>query len=138
MSANAHQFLKMPDSLWQNIYWHHNGVDSRKYSGSVLYIGMGSCFLPRTQSSLVVKTVIVEIDPSVISYNLTENNLCSTWTVVQYDAWQYQPEDLFDIIVVDIWYGQESRQTVTTLCDRYRPYLAPNGKIDYLSTVILG
>lgn len=127
----------MPDSLWQNIYWHHNGVDSRNYAGSVLYVGMGSCFLPRTQSPRVTNTVIVEIDPTVIAFNTTKKHLHTDWTVVEADAWSYEPADVFDKIVVDIWYGQEIHSNVTKLCDRYRPYLAAGGTIDYLSTVVM-
>lgn len=137
MPHTIEQFLDMPDSLWQNIYWHHNAVDSRNYAGAVLYLGMGSCFLPRNQSDLVTKTVIVEIDPAVIAYNKAKNNLSDTWTVVQDDAWLHEPTDLFNIIVVDIWYGQETRLMIEKLCDRYRKHLAPDGRIDYLSTVIL-
>lgn len=127
----------MPDSLWQNIYWHHNGVDSRNYAGSVLYVGMGSCFLPRTQSPRVTHTVIVEIDPLVIVFNQAKGHVRDEWVVVQHDAWHYVPDTLFDVIVLDIWYGQESQSRMDQLCQRYQPHLAANGRLDFLKTVVV-
>lgn len=73
----------------------------------------------------------------VIAFNTEKKHLHTDWTVVEADAWSYEPADVFDKIVVDIWYGQEIHSNVTKLCDRYRPYLAAGGTIDYLSTVVM-
>lgn len=136
MSADSNQYLNKPDTLWQNIYWIHNGVDSRDFQGQVLYLGMGNCFLPRYQSSAVTNTVIVEYAPAVIEHNHKMHNLDKNWSTVVADAWQYTPDQKFDIIVVDIWYDPQCASVVDQLVNRYRPWLTVTGKIVNLKTVV--
>lgn len=136
MSADIERFLNMPDSLWRNIYWHHNSLDSREFRGQVLYLGMGSCFLPRHQSDAVTQTVIVELNPVVVEHNRKTNNLDTNWTIVIADAYQYTPDGQFDIIVADIWYDVQCESVINQLIDRYKPWLAPAGQIVNLRTVV--
>lgn len=133
----TNQFLHYTDDFWTNIYWHHNGVDSRRFHGAALYLGMGTCFLPRHQTRSVTQTVIVEIDPAVIAWNQEHDHLDSGWTVIQIDAYGYEPDQAFDHIVVDIWYDQQCASVVQNLMDRYKPYLTPTGTVLNLKTVVL-
>lgn len=135
LTTDKTRYLNMPDTLWKNIYWDHNNVDSRHFYGSVLYLGMGSCFLPRHQSTEVTKTVIVELDLEVIQYNKQSNNLNKDWVVISKDAYKYTPDELFDFIVVDIWYDVQENDIVQSLVNRYRPWTKSDGKTIWLLTV---
>ena len=47
------------DTLWSGIYLNNNKIDPSILFGSILYLGMGTCFIPRLQSDKVIDTDII-------------------------------------------------------------------------------
>jgi hypothetical protein len=121
------------DILWSNIYLSANKIDPNSLSGSILYLGMGTCFIPRLQGSAVTTTHILEIDDEMIRYN--ENIIKSDWLVIKGDAFIYEPSIKYDLIFIDIFYQKVNREVMESLIERYSDYLTPMGKIFYLHTV---
>lgn len=121
------------DDFWERIYLNVNRIDPNKLFGSILYLGMGTCYIPRLQSDNVIKTTIIEIDDDVIDYNkdIVENS----WKVIKADVYYYEPKLLYDFIFIDIFYQKTEKDIMEALIDKYIPFLKENGKIFYLDSV---
>jgi spermidine synthase len=89
------------DSLWNSIYLTNNKIDPSILFGSILYLGMGTCFIPRLQSKNVIDTDIVEIDENMIDYN---KNISNNWNVIKADVYKYETIKKYDFIFIDIFY----------------------------------
>jgi hypothetical protein len=106
-----------------------NNIDPNRLYGSVLYLGLGTCFIPSLQTDKVTTTHILELKQEVIDYNTVPHK------VIKGDAYTYIPEQFYDFIFIDIFYHRTNKENMESLIDRYIPYLNPNGKILYLHTV---
>jgi len=120
------------DSLWNSIYLTNNKIDPSILFGSILYLGMGTCFIPRLQSKNVIDTDIVEIDENMIDYN---KNISNNWNVIKADVYKYETIKKYDFIFIDIFYTKINKDIMEGLIDRYIPFLKEGGKIFYLDSV---
>lgn len=120
------------DSLWNSIYLTNNKIDPSILFGSILYLGMGTCFIPRLQSKNVIDTDIVEIDENMIDYN---KNISNNWNVIKADVYKYETIKKYDFIFIDIFYKKTTKDIMEGLIDRYIPFLKEGGKIFYLNSV---
>lgn len=109
-----------------------NEIDSSKFTGTVLYLGMGSAWLPRKQVN-VNKTIIVEYDEKII--NLYEH-FAKGCEIIYADAYKYNPKEKFNHIVLDIWDRMTDYSVVAGLLNRYEDYLKPNGKLHFLRRIV--
>lgn len=132
-----HDHYLLPDSdYWFVMYVLSNDIHPEDWYGSVLYLGMGSCYNPLKQSDKVTRTTIVEIDQRTIDYNKDRDRLKPEWTVICDDAFTFEPAEKYDFIFVDIWYSRlEDHQIVDNLVKRYRKYLTKDGQVLYLKTI---
>ncbi len=129
------EYKKSSDALIRDIYI-GQGIDSSKFSGSVLYVGLGTCVLPKLQSINVIKTTIIEIDQAVITWNLSQGNLKKEWVVFCSDAKKFTPDEKFDIIVLSMWFQPVMAKEVLCMEKKYNMYLKPGGKLLRLNSII--
>jgi hypothetical protein len=122
----------MSDSLCYKIYININKIDPSILFGSILYLGMGTCFIPRLQSDKVIDTDIIEIDENMIEYN---KNITHKWNVIKADVYEYETIKKYDFIFIDIFYKKINKDIMEGLIDRYNPFLKEGGKIFYLNSV---
>jgi hypothetical protein len=120
------------DDEWCYIYTVLNKIEPNRLSGSVLYLGMGTCYIPSLQSDKVTTTHILELEQEVIDYNKDIN---PSWKVIKCDAYTYEPEQKYDFIFIDIFYHRTTKEIMECLIDRYLDALNVDGKIFYLHTV---
>jgi predicted RNA methylase len=125
----------LSDNVCYSIYCLTNEIKPEDFYGDVLYLGMGSCFLPKRQTDNVLSTTIIEIDQSIIESNKAITN-SKQWMVVNADVYDYQPDKTYDVIVVDIWFEVQSQTTVMELVNKYKKYLKKDGKIMHLKTIV--
>jgi hypothetical protein len=125
-------YLRFGDDLWERAYG-LNDLHPENWFGSVLYLGMGACYIPRIQSHNVTKTTIVEIDQRTIDHN--QFRIKPEWVIVCEDAYKFEPTEQYDFIFVDIWYHATPINVIDELVDRYRRYLKDNGEIISLQTI---
>lgn len=121
------------DDFWERIYLNINRIDPNKLFGSVLYLGMGTCYIPRLQSDNVIKSTIVEIDDDVIEYN--KDIIKDSWEIIKADVYDYEPEFLYDFIFIDIFYHTTEKDNMEGLIYKYINFLKESGKIFYLDSV---
>lgn len=128
------KYLLVKPHHWDYIYKLQNNIYPEEWYGSVLYLGMGSCYAPSKQSDNVIKTTIVEIDQKTINFN--KDNIKPDWVIVCDDAFTFEPTEKYDFIFADIWYnGVEDHQIVDNLVEKYKKYLTENGQVLYLKTI---
>jgi hypothetical protein len=120
------------DVLWSSIYLNNNKIDPSILFGSILYLGMGTCFIPRLQSDKVIDTDIVEIDENMIEYN---KNITHKWNVIKADVYEYETIKKYDFIFIDIFYKKVEREIMEYLIEKYIKNLKSDGKIFYLKSV---
>jgi spermidine synthase len=120
------------DALWSGIYLNNNKIDPSILFGSILYLGMGTCFIPRLQSDKVIDTDIIEIDENMIEYN---KNITHKWNVIKDDVYEYETIKKYDFIFIDIFYKKVEREIMEYLIEKYIKNLKSDGKIFYLNSV---
>lgn len=118
---------------WDYIYAIQNNIHPEEWYGSVLYLGMGSCYAPYKQSDKVTRTTIVEIDQRTIDFN--KDNIKPDWVITCNDALIFEPTEKYDFIFIDIWYNKVDPQVVDDLVDRYKKHLTDNGQVLYLRSI---
>jgi len=124
-------YLKIEDEIYEKIY-SLNNIDATKFKGSVLYLGLGKCILPKFHTDKVTKTTIVEIDNDVInSVEVPEE-----YIIINSDAYEFNTEEKFDIILIDIWYQPVDKEVVDNIVEKYDNYLTETGKVLYLKSII--
>jgi spermidine synthase len=121
------------EEIWNNAYVVRNNIHPEEWYGSVLYLGMGTCYNPLKQSNKVTKTTIVEIDQRTIDYN--KDILKPEWNIICKDAYEFEPMEKYDFIFVDIWYQQVEGHIVDSLIEKYKKHLSKKGQILYLRTI---
>jgi len=115
------------DSILKEVY---SDVPIQEFKGSVMYVGMGSAWVPRNQPPSVYRTLIIEKDKKIIdkfSYLLKPE-----WEVVNEDAWLFHTEEKFDFIFIDIWNSVILDKYMIMIESLYSNYLKPGGKILFL------
>lgn len=115
------------DNVLKGVY---EKIPFKEFKGSVLYVGMGSAWVPRQQPDRVHRTLIVERDQAIIDkyYHLLKPG----WEVVKEDAWLFYTEEKFDYIFIDIWNGLILDKYMVMIENIYLNYLNPGGKILFL------
>ena len=127
--------LNITDESVEFIYFNINELPKPEdFEGSVLYLGLGKGYYPRHQSEKVTKTTIVELKKESIDF--CKDIIKPEWVVLNDDAYTFETTDKFDIIFLDIFYDQVSKEVVDGLVSKYEKFLNPNGKILYLKTII--
>jgi spermidine synthase len=121
------------DKIYEYIYLNINGIEPDKFSGSVLYLGMGTCIIPKLQSINVNKTTIVEIDENMIKFN--KDNIKEDWIIINEDAYIFNTNEKFDFIFIDIFYEQTNKENLDILIDKYSKLLNENGTLIYLKNI---
>ena len=112
----------------------YSDVDIEEFYGDVLYLGMGSLWIPRQQTDKVTSTTIIENDLNIV--NEFSNNLKSEWNLIIADAWEYTPTQKFDVIYADIWHRIIDYQDVQDMFCRYKKYLKTNGQMRCLERLV--
>lgn len=125
--------LLYDDAFWHKAYVEWNDIHPENWSGSVLYLGMGSCYNPLKQSDQVTKTTIVEIDQKTIDFN--KDKIKPEWVIVCADVNEFEPEEKYDIIFADIWYTKVKAEVVDAIIEKYKNHLTENGQVIYLKTI---
>lgn len=104
------------------------------FYGSVLYVGMGSAWVPRNQSRRVIKTSIIENSVEII--DRYRELLDPDWNIIQEDAWRFRTDERFDFIFIDIWDSLTPVKYIEMMRSRYDKLLKVNGKILFLDSII--
>lgn len=104
------------------------------FYGSVLYVGMGSAWVPRNQSSGVIKTTIIENSVEII--DRYRDLLDPDWIIIQEDAWRFWTDDRFDFIFIDIWDSLTPVKYIEMMRSRYSKLLKAEGEILFLESII--
>jgi predicted RNA methylase len=134
MDNNFLRFSTLKKQTLDFVYKASNYIYPEHFSGDVLYVGMGTCYLMKEQSSEVTSTSIIEFDPEVIEFNV--DNIQEDWQIIQEDAYTFETENKYDIIVLDIWYRPPPKEEIFSLVDKYNNFLKQDGKILYLKNLI--
>ena len=109
-------------------------IPMKEFYGSVLYIGMGSAWVPRNQSDSVNQTTIVEIDPNIVQrYG---DLIKPEWKIIIDDAWRFNTYEKFDFIFIDIWDSMVPIKYIEMIRKKYSNFLNPGGRIIFLEKVI--
>ena len=105
-----------------------------KEFSSILIAGLGLGVMPyvcKNNSSCSVIDV-VEINQEVINLVTSIGHL-NNINIINNDIYVYEPTITYDIILLDIWdcsdCNENLQNNITTLIDKYRPYLNTNGFI---------
>jgi spermidine synthase len=128
-------WLSVRDREWLPIY-KVNDITPEVFKGSVLYLGMGSCLFPRLQNESVTKTTIVELEVDVINWNRNRNYIKEEWNIINQDAFEFETEERFDMIFIDIFYQTTTLEIMNLLLDKYSQMLNNDGTILFLSKII--
>jgi predicted O-methyltransferase YrrM len=115
------------DDILKKIY---SNIPIQEFKGSVMYVGMGSAWVPRQQPSNVYRTLIIEKDKEII--DKYSHLLKPDWEVVNEDAWMFYTEEKFDFIFIDIWNNLVLDKYMVIIESLYSKYLRPGGKILFL------
>lgn len=134
MDSNFITFLTLKKSNLDLVYKTQNHIYPEHLSGDVLYVGMGTCYLMKEQSSEITSTTILEIDPEIIDFNI--DNTQEGWQIVHEDAYTFETQSKYDIIVLDIWYHPTPAEEILSLVNKYNNFLKQDGKVLYLKTLI--
>jgi hypothetical protein len=105
-----------------------------KEFSSILIAGLGLGVMPyicKNNSSCSVVDV-VEINQEVIDL-VTSIGYLNNINIINDDIYVYEPTITYDIILLDIWdcvdCNENLQNNITTLVDKYKPYLNTNGFI---------
>lgn len=104
------------------------------FYGSVLYVGMGSAWVPRNQSKEVIKTTIIENSVEII--NRYRDLVDPAWNIIQEDAWRFWTDERFDFIFIDIWDSSTPVKYIEMIRSKYVKLLKVNGEILFLDSII--
>ena len=118
------------DEILKRVY---KDVPINEFKGSVLYVGMGSAWVPRIQPKAVKRTVIVEIDQDIIDRYFHKLN--PDWEIIRFDAWKFHTEDRFDFIFIDIWDSIILDKYMKIIENKYSNFLNPEGKVVFLESI---
>ena len=106
-----------------------NGIESDKFKGDILYVGMGSRYLESLHTAGVTSTTYIE-NSEVIIAEFGEGA-----TIIQGDAFEVSLTDEFDIIFLDIWEKSELESELLRLQEKFKDNLKEGGKFLHLKSV---
>ena len=120
------------EGLLKAIY-SYNGIESEKFKGDVMYVGMGSRYLEKSHTEDVTSVTYIEKDENIIS-------LFGEGTkVIKGDAFEVELEEKFDILLLDIWDKKmclkKKNSELIRLKKRFENNLKEGGKILHLKSV---
>jgi 16S rRNA A1518/A1519 N6-dimethyltransferase RsmA/KsgA/DIM1 with predicted DNA glycosylase/AP lyase activity len=133
MDKNFLDFKKLRIGTLESIYQLNNNIRPEEFFGDVLYVGMGTCYLPKLQTDKVLSTTIIEIDQEIINYN--QNTVEKNWNIIHCSADEFETENKYDIIMLDIWYRKTAQAEVFSLVEKYKTFLKPGGEVLYLKSI---
>jgi hypothetical protein len=119
------------DSFMKTVY---ADVSIHDFYGDVLYLGMGSLWIPRKQTDKVTSTTIIEIDSEIIKQ--FSHHLKPDWKLINTNAWTYEPIKSYDVIFADVWHNIIDYVEVKKMFDKYKDYLKPNGYMICLDRLV--
>jgi predicted RNA methylase len=117
------------------VLYARENIIPQSFKWSVLYLGMGTCFLPRMQSENVTRTVIVENDERIIEINEYEKRIDESWEVIKWDAWAVDLDEEFDVIVADIFSTKQIEWVVDEFAKVYKKNLKKGWVMYFLPCV---
>jgi len=106
-----------------------NEIDSSKFKGDVLYVGMGSRHLEKLHTSDVTSITYIEIDENIIATFGEGAN------IIKGDAFEVELDNKFDVIFLDIWEKSEKESELIRLENKFKNNLKEGGKFFHLKTV---
>ena len=109
-------------------------VDYSQIIGDVLYLGMGSMWVPRNQGNRVKSTTIIEKYQKIID---RFSSLANTeWEILKGDIYKYIPNKTYDVIFADIFIIPFTYAESIEIINLYKEYLKPGGKIIFLEKLL--
>lgn len=94
---------------------------------SILIGGLGLGIIPYVVQDFCSVVDVVEIDPDVISCTNQFGHLTSSVNVILDDIETYTPTRTYDVIVLDVWYGEIPEELTDFLIEKYTNHLNDGG-----------
>lgn len=100
----------------------------KEYS-SILFGGLGLGVAPFIVRMFCTTIDVIEKDTDVIDLVNTAGFLPSNVNIINEDIFDYQPQQKYDFIMIDIWQTKNApfETEVQTLTQKYTPFLNENG-----------
>lgn len=117
---------------------YHNGVipklqDIKIITGNVLIGGLGVGIIPQWLSNVCpfLNIHVIDIDTELIGVVKNMNYLNNSITIYNQDIYEFIPNIIYDVIILDIWFdeGEITSDGIYDLRLRYNSYLKDNGKM---------
>lgn len=113
----------------------YNEIPVNKFKGNVLYLGMGSLWVPRLQGENVKRTVIIEKDINIIEKY--KKYVKEDWVIINQDVYDFKTDEVFDFIFADIWDSKTRLSDVLNLKKQYLLNLKNDDSFIYLKKIII-
>jgi len=105
-------------------------IEPAYFKGAVLYLGLGSAYLPRHQGTGVTSTTIVEKDPELVEY--FSNLIAPDWEVIIESAEAWKTRRKFNHIVIDFFENITPKKDLEEIKAKYKPRLKSGGSFEYV------
>jgi hypothetical protein len=134
---NGHWYLKNTKENYYNILSIDSNSMIKQFAKSligrtfesILISGLGLGIIPFLCQNTTDIVDVVEVEKEVIDIVKQIGHLDSNVRIYHQNIWDFIPEMKYDIILFDHWMSYATEDEMSSLKEKFNPYLNPNGII---------